>query len=104
MNIIPLNPTPNQSLSIILDNDFYDITIKECRGIMACDIIRNNEILQTGIRIVSGYPLLPYLYQVKGNFFVLTNNGDYPYYLEFGSTQFLIYVNIEEVENFIAGT
>ena len=94
---IPLDNIPNQSFSMTIENDFYDMTIKETNGVMSCSIIRNNIIIQQGARMTSGYLLIPYIYQESGNFFMLTENDDYPYYDRFGIDQFLRYIPQSEI-------
>ena len=98
MQNIPLQAIPNQLITVNLNDNVYNITIKEARGIMASSIVINNELIQEGIRIESGYPLIPYLYQEIGNFILLTMDFEYPYYTNFGITQFLIFANQSELE------
>ena len=69
---IPIINVPNQSFSIQLDGDQYDISIHATKdnqdgstGIMSVDIERNNIIVILGVRAVSGYPLVPYDYLVS---------------------------------------
>jgi len=102
MLLIPLEQLPNQLLTLTLDNNFYDVTLNACNDIMSCSITRNNVVLQKGIRVVSGYPLLPYRYQEDGNFIFLTRDGDYPDYLQFGVTQYLVYYSQAEINVFSA--
>ena len=44
-----------------------------------------------------GMPLLPYRYQERGNFLLLTNEGDLPDFTQFGVTQFLVYLTAAEL-------
>lgn len=89
---IPLDNIPNQSFSITIDNNFYDIKIKESNGVMSLSMLRNNEIVQSSVRMVPGYFLIPYSYKESGNFFMITANDDYPYYDRFGIDQKLFYI------------
>ena len=100
---LQIDPIPNQSFTVRLDNQRYDITLKETRGVMSANIARNDVELLTGARVVAGTPLLPYRYQEEGNFFLLTDAGDLPDYTKFGITQSLVYLTIEEVEAQRAG-
>lgn len=95
---IILASIPNQSLSVQLSGFIWDITLKEAKGIMAASIVRDNVPIISNMRLVPGVPLLPYQYQEEGNFWFVTNNGDYPYYTEFGKTQSLFYVSQAELE------
>lgn len=96
--VIPIEAIPNQSFTITLDGHFYNITIKESAGVMSCSIIRDNIAIQDNARISAGYLLIPYKYQENGNFFILTENDDYPYYDQFGITQYLIYITQAELD------
>jgi hypothetical protein len=95
---ISLDDIPNQKLSIRLDDDFYDITIKETNGCMSFDMVKNNVTILIGIRIVANTLMVPYRYLETGNFVILTSNEDLPYYTEFGKTQNLIYASALELE------
>lgn len=95
---IPLQAIPNQSLTIRLDNNFYQITLKEIEGLMAITIIRDGTPIVIGERIVPGYPIIPYRYLENGNFAFLTLDDEYPYYPQFGVTQQLVYASQSELE------
>lgn len=94
---LDISPIPNQTISITIENNFYDITLKACNNVMSCDITRNNILIQSGIRIVSGEFLINYPYLENGNFLFITDNDDYPFYKEFGVTQFLLYFSNQEI-------
>lgn len=95
---INLNAIPNQSLSIQIDNDLYQITVKSTNGVMSCTIVRNDVTLVSNIRVVAGTPILAYKYLESGNFVLLTQNGDYPDYTKFGSSQALVFVSQSEID------
>jgi hypothetical protein len=109
---IPLISVPNQSLSIQLDNNQYDIAIHATKdnpdgttGIMAIDITINNNLVISGVRAVCGYPLLLYQYlMVDGNLVFVTQNNEYPDWRQFGTTQYLIYASAAEMEEIANGT
>jgi hypothetical protein len=94
---IDLAAIPNQTVSIRLDDQLYRITIRETRGVMSADIMRDDELLIQGARIVAGTPILPYVYQENGNFVLLTEDEEYPYYDKFGESQSLVYVTPAEI-------
>ena len=94
---IDLSPIPRQSFSIRLEEDNYDIRIYLCNNIMAIDLVRNNEVLFTGMRLTAGYQIIPYEYLEKGNFVIITANDEYPDYTHFGIDQFLIYLTAAEL-------
>ena len=107
---VPLNNIANQAFIIVLDNNNYNITIKSCRnsgvfgvGIMAVDIIRNDEVIVTGMRAVPGYPLIPYKYLQNGNLTFVTQNDMYPDWRLFGINQYLIYASKTELESILNG-
>jgi hypothetical protein len=100
---VPIIAAPNQSFSVRLGDLNYDITIKETRGVMCASITRDNVLIVENIRILPGRPIIPYLYKEDGNFAVYTTDDEYPYYTEFGNTQFLYYVDAAELEAIRAG-
>jgi len=106
MQTIALQAIPNQQLTVVLDSVLYDITIRDVGGCMAADITRAGEVLVQGCRIVAGYPILPYvsLEGEYGNFAILTQSGDLPYYDQFGATQTLIFATAEEIGAIRDGT
>ena len=95
---INIQPVPNQSLSIPLDDRQYNIAIKEINGSMAVDIERDNQIVIQGHRVAAGTPLIPYRYLESGNFIFTTRNGEQPYYTKFAESQALIYASPDELE------
>lgn len=108
---IAISNMPNQSLSFISANNYYNIKLYVCdntplienTAIMACDIEVNNTPIITGLRLVPGAPLIPYPYLFNGNFILLTRKQEYPNYNFFGITQFLIYASQEEIEAIVNG-
>ena len=103
MIIVPIAAIPNQTFSITLDGNQYDISLFVATNIMAMDIIRNDEVIIMGQRLVANYPIIPYRYLEDGNFIFTSNNGDYPYYTEFNVTQQLIYLSQVELNEARAG-
>ena len=105
MQIISTITDPNQSFNFSVEGNFYTIAIKETNGVMSADLSRNNVQILSGSRIVSGYPIIPYLYleDKSGNFAITTDNENYPYYTDFGVTQYLAYLTPSEMEEIRAG-
>jgi hypothetical protein len=99
---IAIAALPNQSLTIQLDERVYVIALKETNGVMAASITRDNVAIVTNVRVTAGTPLLPYIYQEAGNFVLLTNGDDLPYWDQFGVTQFLLYVTPSELAEYRA--
>lgn len=97
---ISLAALPNQSLSVQLDERFYEIEIKEANGVMAATVTRDGEVIVAGARVTAGTPLLPYQYQEAGNFALLTDGDALPYWDQFGITQFLVYVTDAELTDY----
>lgn len=95
---IPLLAVPNQSLSIRLDNQFYTIRIVYTEGVMSVSIKRGNINVISNQRAVAGFPIIPYTYLENGNFAILTKNGDYPNYNQFGTTQTFVFATQAELE------
>lgn len=101
---ISLAAVPNQSFSVRLDDNLYDITIKETNGCMSATVARNNTIILSNTRLVAGFPVIPYLYLESGNFVVDTLDDDLPDWTKFGISQTLLYVSQAELSTIRAGT
>lgn len=97
MQTIPLQPIPNQSLTVRLDDVRYVIELKEAGGMMAATIDRAGVRLVTGMRCPAGIPLLlfPHLFSGFGNF-VFVSEG-IPYYTNFGTNCQLVYASASEL-------
>jgi len=111
MLLIPIINIPNQSLTLQVDNNQYDLVIHATQdnadgtsGIMAIDVSINNVTILSGIRAVSFFPLIPYDYLVNGNFIFITQNFEYPDWRKFGITQNMFYVSNDELEAINNGT
>ena len=102
---IPLQAIPNQSLSITLDNNQYDIRIHAIDdvGSVAVDIAIDNVVIVTGIFALPDFPIIPARYLENGNFVITTENDDIPNWNQFAVDQYLIYVSQTEL-NTIRGT
>ncbi len=102
---IPLQNISNQSLSIQLDDNQYDLNFHATQdnldgtsGVTGVDIVINNNVIVSGVRAVYGFPLIESHYLENGNFIFITQNDDYPDWRQFGITHFLIYTSQEELE------
>jgi|FreactcultureFD7_1027221.scaffolds.fasta_scaffold76176_2 hypothetical protein len=96
---IPLAAVPNQSLSVTLNSNQYDLRLHYCANdVMAIDLTINEVILLTGIRLVPNFPVIVSEYMQNGNFILQTVDNEYPDYTRFGIDQFLIYASPAELE------
>lgn len=98
MILVPLATVPNQSFSIVLDGNQYDISLYVINNVSAIDIKRNNVDILLGSRIVPNSPIIPYRYLESGNFVFITDNGDYPIYTAYGISQFMFYFSQTELD------
>ncbi len=87
----------NQTFFVQLEGVPYTVTLHAADDVVAATISRDDETLLTGARVTPGMPLLPYRYQERGNFLLLTNEGDLPDFTQFGVTQFLVYLTAAEL-------
>lgn len=92
MKEIPINTIPNQRLRVTLGGSEWELTIKVARGVMCCDIRRDDTVLIQSVRMMPGQPLIPYRYlSPGGNFALLTAGDELPWWEEFGKTQTLVW-------------
>ena len=99
MKQIPLKVYPRQSLSVVLEGSLYELSLKECNGIMAVSVIRDGETIISNRRAVAGMPIIPSRYLNDGNFFLLTDNDELPYYTGFEGSNVLVWVTNDEIDN-----
>ncbi len=102
MQLIPLQAIPNQSFTIVLDNNEWSFTIKITNGIMSVSLLLNNNLIIQNVRTVANEKIIPSIYEESGNFLFLTQNFQLPDYTQFGITQTLVYVNAAELAAFRA--
>lgn len=97
---IPLQPIPNQRLSVRLEGVLFSLTLKAARTMLAITIIRNGVTVVQGVRCLPGTALIPRRYQEgeAGNFYFLTDGNSYPDYTRLGSKDRLFYLAKEELE------
>lgn len=100
---LSLQALPNQSFSVTLDDDFYDITVHQAYDTMCATIVKNNELILSGQRIIPGFPIIPYLYRSISNFVLTTLNDALPDYSQFNVSQFLVYASSFEVLAILEG-
>jgi len=97
---VPISAVPNQSFTITLDNNLFDITIRYTNGVMAISLTINGVDTIDNIRVVAGSPVIPSQYQEAGNFLFLTQNFQLPIYTQFNITQSLIYASASELATY----
>lgn len=98
MQQIPLTQDPNQEFTLRLDDVRYLLRIKEANGVMVADVTMNDVLVLSATRVLAGEFIIPYARMVTGgNFLVLTNNDELPDYVQFGSSQQLIYMSLAEL-------
>lgn len=95
---IALAAVPNQSLSVQLNEQQYDLHFRDLGDCMAVSVERGGEFIIRGARLLPGVPVLPYRYQEEGNFLMLTEGDALPYFDQFGVTQFLVYMTQDEID------
>lgn len=96
MKEIPLNLIEKQSLSVLIDSTLFELSFKLCNNVMAATIIRDGETIVENRRVVAGVGIIPEGDREEGNFIILTNNDELPYFDQFASTHVLVYANEEE--------
>ena len=95
---LDLAAVPNQAFSVQMDAHFYDLAFRDVGGVMAATIARDGVTLISGARVTAGTPLLPYRHQQElGNFVLLTDRDQIPFWDQFGVTQFLRYLSAAEI-------
>lgn len=97
---VPIQPIPNQSLTITLDGNLYEISIKATNGVMAVSVNCNGTDILDNAHAVACAAIIPAKYQEAGNFVFLTANQQLPNYEQFGLSQSLVYFTEAELAVF----
>jgi hypothetical protein len=97
---VPLRQIPNQSLTITLSGNIFDISIRACNGIMAVSLACNGVDIIDNVVAAAGSPIIPAPYQENGNFMFLTSNNQLPNYERFTISQTLVYFTAAELALF----
>ncbi len=98
MNRIPIQPVANQSLRLNLSGNRYDVAIKEAGGIMSVSISIDDEVVISGSRLLPNTPIIPFRHLENGNYLMISDGDEIPYYTEFGSSQRLVFMSQAEIE------
>lgn len=103
---IELNNLPNQRFTTTINNIDMEITLKLAgqnhNPVMLFSLSSGGAVVCPFVPCFANQGLLPYPYmieQVGGNFIFITNDDEYPNYTEFGNTQSLCFVTIDELIN-----
>lgn len=99
MRVVPVTPTPNQSFTVTIDGVRWGLALKEARGVMVADVVRDSTPLLSATRVLAGEAIIPYAYLQTGNFLVLTNQNGLPEWRQLGISQTLVYLTSEEISN-----
>lgn len=101
MRNVPLQATANQAISITVDRNRWDITVKAAIDSMVVDLRLNDQVIVRGLRIMPNQPMIPYRYlSTVGNFILLTADDALPDWRRFETDQELVYATAEEIESY----
>lgn len=99
MQQIQIAGEPNQSFSVNLEGIRWDISIKVAKSTMTATVSADGVVLIHSVRLAAYQPIIPYQYlQGDGNFAIITNHDEIPWWEEFGESQFLIYATKQEID------
>jgi len=89
---IALEKKPNQEISVSIDDVLYRIKIQQGNPNMLITIIANDELLLSGQPLTPNLPIITRKdKQITGQFYLLSNDEQYPSYKNFGDTCILGY-------------
>lgn len=94
---VPISAIPNQSFSITLDGNLFEIVLRYTNGVMSASMTINGVDTIDNIRCVAGSPLIPSQYEEAGNLLFLTENYQIPIYSQFNISQKLVYFTESEI-------
>lgn len=99
MQQLPIQQTPNQAFSALLDGNQWDFTLKTVQEATAVSLTLNGNNVVNNLIAAAGALLIPAQYEEQGggNFFFITQQFQLPYYTMFTQSQFLIYTTSAEL-------
>lgn len=104
MRKIELASEPSQQFSVSLNDNNFDIRIKDVGGLCLMDIKVNEETLALGLPVYPNQPIIPYAYKSRyGNFVYFTATEEYPEWKTLNKQGNLFYLSPEEVQEIING-
>lgn len=99
MRTIPLSRIPNQEFTVTLLQNRWTLRLCVAGSMMMADVYLNDTPLLLGQRLVAGTPLMPYRHlQGHGNFWILTENDEAPWWERFGAGQSLVFIGPGELD------
>ena len=97
-----LPSNPNFTITVIPENETYVMTFRAIRGLMYVTVFDTNGARISGpLRICEGEWIIPhkaYNFEGAGNFVVLEEHRQYPYFKDFNETCELRYYTLEEID------
>ncbi len=95
---IELEKEPSQQFTIALNNNNFDIKIRDIGGICIMDIKVEGAILALGLPIYPNQPIIPYAYLARfGNFIYMQGTDEYPTWQTLKTSGTLYYLTPEEI-------
>lgn len=94
---VPLQAIPNQSFTVNLGGNVFDIELRAMKDIMTISMAINGAQKLRNARCVAGALVIPSRYLEAGNFLFLTLNGELPDYNKFTTTQQLVYFSEDDL-------
>lgn len=98
--LVPIQTVPNQSFSITLSGNLFQMVLRVTEGVMSASVGINGEAVIDNMRVVAGSAIIPSEYEEAGNFMFVTQNQELPDYTQFNTTQVLLYYTAAELEAF----
>lgn len=95
---IVLNPIPNQSFSVTIDNNEYDLEIRTYGKFTFLSIWRGNVNLLNNQRVYGNQPIIMYDYLTDSGDFYFIGDED-PTYENFGKSVQLYYILDTELKD-----
>lgn len=98
------NTLPNQSFPLTINNLDLEVEIRlsgeDDNEMMLFTLKSGDEYICPAVPCCANQGLLPYPYMVSevgGNFFFITENGEYPHYTNFNTTCNLFFITEDEL-------
>jgi hypothetical protein len=106
MQEVTLENTPQQEFSVSLGGSQWLISLRTAHNTSGnCTLAtlqKDGVEVVTSVLCAPNAPLMPYGYMSAGNFVFVCDNGEYPYYENFGITTKLYWLEADEINEIAA--
>lgn len=94
IRVVDLSAVPNQEVMFPINGEAWRLRLFAADNVLCCDAYLDDEIVVLGARVVPGEPIIRYSDgEIGGNFYLATENEEYPDWRYLGGKHLLVYTD-----------